>query len=593
MMQWYKTCKPYHLVVVFLLSLSCAEAKELVFKRYPIAFSGYHLIEKSQLEEALSVENKSFFEFWKVDNPRIKEKLLPTLVDTLRHFYISEGFYDAKVEMEFDSSRVHVRIEEHEPVRVERVVVESDYDIADYVAFKKGDIFRAKAFMQSKSKIVASLLKDGYCSYDLDTKAYVDVEKHQVDVRYLLSKGDVCHFGALVTSGLHTIDEEVIKSRVRAVEGERFSTLLVQKTLSNLYALGAFDSVLIDVDKKIYNVIPVAIAFKEIAKPYHLEFGIGYDTYVGPRVHTQWTKYNFLGNAQKLNLNFAWSKLEQLAIADYQKPAFVTLFGHSVDLGVRLGYSNLEFDGFQEEKSFLDTHVMYRHDRLSLQVGMAFEVINIDALDNLDETEELQQAVNEGEFVLTYPYVDIVYDARDSKLNPKYGYYLAAYTEIGLANDEGSALYNKTELEARLIHTFSNLTLSAVGKVGVLDEESGKGLPESKYFFGGGSYSNRAYGYREMGVIASPTEDTIYGASSMLNLSLEANYPLWKELYGAVFTDNTLLNEEAYDFSGEVISSVGVGVRYMTPIGPFKIDVGFNVHDPSIYGISFQIGQSF
>jgi len=31
----------------------------------------------------------------------------------------------------------------------------------------------------------------------------------------------------------------------------------------------------------------------------------------------------------------------------------------------------------------------------------------------------------------------------------------------------------------------------------------------------------------------------------------------------------------------------------MTPIGPFKIDVGFNVNDPSIYGIAFQIGQSF
>jgi len=92
---------------------------------------------------------------------------------------------------------------------------------------------------------------------------------------------------------------------------------------------------------------------------------------------------------------------------------------------------------------------------------------------------------------------------------------------------------------------------------------------------------------------ASPQKESIYGASTMLNLSLEANYPIWGNIYGALFTDNTMLNEDSYDFSGDVITSAGVGVRYLTPIGPFKVDVGFNVNKPSEYGISFQIGQSF
>ncbi len=45
----------------------------------------------------------------------------------------------------------------------------------------------------------------------------------------------------------------------------------------------------------------------------------------------------------------------------------------------------------------------------------------------------------------------------------------------------------------------------------------------------------------------------------MANLSLEANYPVWGDIYGAVFTDNTMLTEESYDFSGEIITSAGVG----------------------------------
>ena len=129
--------------------------------------------------------------------------------------------------------------------------------------------------------------------------------------------------------------------------------------------------------------------------------------------------------------------------------------------------------------------------------------------------------------------------------------------------------------------------------MGLLDEDKKLSVPESKYFFGGGSYSNRAYGFREMGVIISSTEYTIFGASTMANLSLEADYPVWGDLYGAVFTDNTMLTADSYDFSGDIISTGGLGVRYMTPIGPFKLDVGFNVNDTSQYGIQFQIGQSF
>lgn len=579
--------------LTLLLFFTVLFADDVNLTTYPIGFEGQKHFDKSVLEDALSVDNKSFYEFWKTDNPLIKEKLLPSLVDSLESFYISEGFYDISVNMKISDKTVHVIIKENEPVKVQKIEVLSDYDISSFIIINKGDIFRAKAFIDSKNKIISALLKDGYCSYDLDTKAYVDLEKHSVDLKYDLKKGDICTFGKLSTTGLSTIDDDVILSRVRTLEGERFSTQLVQDTSNALYGLGAFDSVLINVDRKIYNVIPVDISFKEIAKPYHFEIGAGYDTYVGPRVHAQLTKYNFLGNAQKLNFKVAWSKKEQLAIMSYFKPALFDLFGYSIDLGARLGYSNLEFDGFQEEKALTRAYFQHENERLKLKVGMAFEAINIKALDNLNKGDELEQAVNEGEFILVYPYVDVVYDARDSKLNPKYGYYLAGYSEIGLADEEDSSVYIKAQLEARFIHTFSDLTLAVVGKIGVLDDESGKGLPESKYFFGGGAYSNRAYGFREIGVISSLTEDTINGASSMMNLSFEADYPVWGDLYGAVFTDNTMLTEEAYDFKGEIISSAGVGVRYITPIGPFKLDVGFNVNDPSIYGISFQVGQSF
>ena len=574
-------------------SLFGDDEKEIVLPTHEIYFTGQTHFEEGDLQDALGVDTPSFFQFWKDDTPLIKDKLLPTLPASLKSFYESEGFYDSNFTIKETNTTIFVSITENEPVRVRDINISSDYNISSLVTLKKDDIFKAKTFISIKAKIITKLLNDGYCSYELDTKAYVDLDKHIVDIHYKLMKGGVCTFGKVTTKGLKTVSEEVVISRVRAKEGERFNPELVQETSDALYGLHAFDSVLINIDRKIYNVIPVDIKLTEMEKEYHLATGAGYDSYVGMRVHAEITKNNFLGNAQQLKLKTAYSEKEQLIVLSYYKPALMNLFDRNIDLGGRLGYSNLEFEGFKEKKSFTRGYLEHESDRMKLRVGLAAENIEIRALDNLKPGEELERAVNEGTFKLFYPYVHYTYDGRDSKLNPKYGFYLSAYGEFGLSSDEENNAYYKTLLEGRFIHTFSDLTLSAVGKAGVVDEDKKNSLPESKYFFGGGSFSNRAYGFRQLGVILSPKVYTIFGAASMANLSLEANYPVWGDIYGAVFTDNTMLTADSYDFSGDIITSAGLGARYMTPIGPFKIDIGYNVNDTSDYAISFQIGQSF
>ena len=569
------------------------DEEEIILPTHIFVIEGEEHFDESDMYDAIGVEHKSVYQFWKDDTSTITDKLLPTLHASLRAFYDSEGFYDATYTIRETNTTVFLDVIENKPVTVSDVNISSDYDLSSLVQYEKGEIFQAKKFITIKGKIVSALMKDGYCSYEFDTKAYVDLDKHSVNIKYTLKKGGVCTFGNVTIRGNKTISDDVIRSRIRAEEGERFSTELVSETSDALYALQSFDSVLIGVDRKFYNVVPVDIVVSEMTKPYHFETGVGFDTYVGARVHGSVTKHNFMGDAQQLKLQLAWSKLEQLAIVSFYRPVLFHISDYYVGIGAKLGYSNLEYDGFQEEKAFFRTYLEHQSEKTKLRLGIATELITITALDNLKEGDELQFAVNEGEFFLTYPYVDFTYDARDSKLNPKYGYYFRLYSEVGLSNDDEASLYHKSQVEGRLIYTFGDLTLATVGIVGAIDEETSNSLPESKYFFAGGSFSNRAYGFRELGVILSPTKDTIYGAATWANLSFEADYPVWGDIYGAVFTDNTMLTADVYDFTGEIITSAGVGVRYMTPIGPFKLDVGMNVQDTSQYGISFQVGQSF
>ena len=568
------------------------DKEEIILPTHEIFVEGEKVFDKSDILDAVSAEHKSFYQFWKDDKATIKDKLIPTLHEALRNFFDSEGYYDAKFKVKETNSTVKIMIEENEPVTINDINISSDYDITPYIGHQIGDVFKAKQFISSKGGIIEALLKDGYCSYDLDTKAYVDLDKRTVDLRYIVKKGGVCTFGNVTIKGLKTIDPEIVKSRVRAKKGERFSTELVQNTSTAIYSLQSFDSVLIGVDRKFYNVVPVDILVKEMEKPYHLEAGAGFDTYVGARVHGSIVKHNFLGNAQQLGLKLAWSQQEQLAIVDFFRPVLFTVGDFDVDIGSSLGYSSLDFEGFHEAKAFIKVYLKHESERFRLITGMAYEAIEISPL--VDDIRPLPESAY-NTFLLAYPYIDISYDGRDSKLNPKYGYYLGAYLETGIPSDDQSSLYLKAQIEARAIYTVSDLTMAVVGKMGSInmDDDTYGGIPESKKFFGGGAYSNRAYGFRELGVITSPTTFEIYGAMSMANLSLEFDYPVWGDLYAAAFTDNTMLTDDSYDFTGEIITSAGVGVRYMTPVGPFKLDVGMNVEDPSQYGISFQIGQSF
>lgn len=567
--------------------------KEIELPSHKIQFVvvGEKHLDESHLQKAMGVDVKSQFEFWKEYNPTIKDKLIPTLHDSLRSYLDSEGYYDATYTIKTTKTDVTVTIKEDEPVRIHDINITSDYNISNLVTFEKDEIFTAKKFISIKGKIVEEMMKKGYCSYDLDSKAYVDLDKYEADLKYVLKKGGVCTFGKISIKKSETVEDKVIISRVRAREGTRFSTERIQESYDALYALEAFDAVAVKYDRKFYNVVPIDIAVSEVTKPWYFLGGVGFDTNVGARVQTEIIRKNFMGNAKKLRVRLQYSQIEQLAEVSLFTPALFGFSDYYFDLFSKIGYSNLKYTGFMEEKAYAQAFLTYANEKLEVNAGFALENINISLLDDYDE-DKLTQAIEPGTFFLAYPFMRFVYDGRDSKLNPKYGYYVSGAVEYGIPYDEDASGYLKYFLEGRAIYTFSNLTMAAVAKAGIMDQTHNQ-VPESKLFFAGGAYSNRAYGYKRVGVIFTPTRYGVEGAQTMANLSLEADYPIVGNIYGAVFTDNTMLTINSYDFTGAILSSAGVGIRYMTPIGPIKVDVAANVQDVSQYGIQFQIGQSF
>ncbi|HHO42637.1 MAG TPA: outer membrane protein assembly factor, partial [Epsilonproteobacteria bacterium] len=423
---------------------------------------GNKIVETSAIENALEIKRPKMLFFWRDKTPTINTKLIKIIPVSLESFFRSEGFYEARFEIVQNDQNITITIEENRPVKVKTVEVDSDFPIEELIRLKPKDIFRASNFTQTKADIIAQLLLKGYCSYDLDTKAYVDLEAYSAEVVYKLKKGDKCTFGDTNIKGLETIKPKVIHSRLQARKGSRFGTMQVHEMYERLNQLDAFDNIVIRVDRKFFNEIPIDITLKEITKPYYFSGGIGYDTYVGPRVQAQLTKRNFLGNAQKLILTTSYSPKEQVVDIEFFKPAFLNWRHYFVDFGIKGGYSNLDFKEFTEEKLYVKGFLSYLYRRWDLQAGLGWEKLTI-----TPQTGHTIPPQRLGDFTLLYPYFQAIYDARDDKLNPRFGYYLAGYLEYGLPCNTDASDYVKMLFEARRIYSFQAWTFSTVGKIGV------------------------------------------------------------------------------------------------------------------------------
>ena len=579
-----------------------------------IGFQGNKQISTSELEELVGAKKPSFLSFWSDDKSTINALYISKLDEVFRLYYEKEGFYEAEIRHTIDAKGIHFFIKENRYIEVKNIDIESDFDIDNVVKIDNNSRFRAKDFSDTKSAIKQKLLEGGYCNYDLDTKAYLNLESYSANIEIILKKGEVCRFGKITIEGSKSINDSVVLSRLKFRRGEPFDISLIRDSYESLYALEAFDQLsikkrvkhedILTVEKirekyksfykldsfdNIYNqidgkksrVIPMDVKFKEIQKHSHSRIGVGYATDLRFQTKYHWEYKNFYGGARKLLFDILLSEKQKKIENNLLNPAFFMLGGQYLDFQNSAGYSEeRNIHNYDEKIAYDKLYLIYQGVQWSHSVGMGVENREIS---------------NDKSFFIIYPFIKLVYDLRDSKVNPTKGIYFSHQMEYGLPYSLSSTTYLKYLDELRVIYTVNGITLSTVGRIGAIKVYNNR-IPESKKFFAGGAFSNRAYGYDKIGITLSKTQ-TLQdrGGYNLTNLSLEANFPIYKSFTLGLFSDNSMISDKqgVWQFSNRVISSAGFGFRYITPVGPFKIDFGFNLNDYSENAIHFQVGQSF
>jgi len=574
----------YFIVLFFFTAL--LYSKKLDSTMVPIRFEGNKAVKTTDLEEVIGVEQPPFYAFWQDDVSEVNSILRKKLNETFTLFYKNEGFYDVNVSNVFSSIEgIKVLIRENRPIVISNIELKSDLKLVDEITLVEKTRFRSKDFSKTKRNIRKALLSQGYCSPNLLTKAYLDLEKYTAFIKIEIEKKKVCHFGKVtIETKSDTMSDDIVLSRLQFKEGDVFNIEKIQESYEALYGLEAFDQLNLDYSRNFYNEKPVKIKYKEVEKHIHTRMGLGYATDLKFQAKLYAEYKNYHGNGKKVVLDSLFSTKQKIIETRFFVPYVFSIYDYHLDFQNSIGYSEEEdIHPFDEKNLYDRLYLSHASSEWYSSLGMGFERI-----------ETFNSINNDQINFLIYPFMRIVYDRRDSKLNPKNGLYFSHEMEYGLPYQVESTSYLKYLEELRLIYSLNDVTFSTVGRMGSIQVYKNN-VPESKKFFAGGAFSNRAYGYDRIGITKSTTEALDLGGFTLANLSLEANFPIYESFRGAIFSDNTMIsdNQGIWEFSNKVITSAGIGFRYLTPLGPFKIDMGVNVHNKAERAVHFQVGQSF
>jgi outer membrane protein assembly factor BamA len=348
-------------------------------------------------------------------------------------------------------------------------------------------------------------------------------------------------------------------------------------------------------------------------KHQKVTLGVGYGTEERARARVRWDHVNFLGGARHAGFEGKWSWLDRGVRAQYREPFFL-----------RPRFS-LNFDGqvWQAEEPVysLDNfggRVTLRHQTsaqnywsVSLIDEYQRSTVAPAALLDFSFRDELialglDPRDGESEGTLSAVAFDISRNTTTNVLDARSGYAISAHAEQAGKWLWGSFNYWSVSGEGRhYLPVSGRLVVANRLRLGTIDAlgDLTANVPFYKRYFLGGSSSVRGWGRFEVSPLSG--FGLPIGGHTMLEGSSELRLPLWGKFGAVAFLDYGNVWPQSWQIDARDIRyAAGPGLRYLTPIGPARADLGFQLNPfPNLrvngepeerhWRLHFSIGQAF
>jgi outer membrane protein insertion porin family len=594
------------------------EVRELTFRGNK-AFSVW------TLRKEMETKSRPFLQFWKRGSD-YNSSTLEADVLRLRKFYFDRGFLGTTIRIakvqeysEENAVSLEVEIEEGQPTVVKSVHIAgtvppelpSKKVLLAALPLRPGKPINKERFDKSKSKLLLRLQNSGYARAQVVPNTEVDAEHHEAIITYTLEPGQRAYIGGISVEGSDRVPEYVIRRQLDIEQGDAYSVKALKDNQIRLYDLGMFRSV----TPRLMNInetgTPLDIEFEvHERKPRTFQLGIGASSVESMRYEVKWTHRNLFKEAERLSLLARISGILQGMEAELDEPYFLnrdTSLTHKLFI---LNNKRIDTDPFGILDSIFDIvdpqpgyslltiggESRIEHDFSKRLAGiLGIELTQNDFYDIDPSLVEDLESVEDNKLFIQFG--ELEWNSRDDNLNPTRGELLRAKIDHSNTSLLSDVNFAKLTLEGRYYLQFLWRTVLATRlKVGSIEPYGEtQDVPSNVRFFAGGPGSVRGFSLNRVGPLDASGNPL--GGSSLLEGSLELRFPLPDGFSGALFVDfgNVWSTPFTYRLD-DLRYAAGPGIRYLTPVGPLRLDIGFIIdrREGENFGrFEFSIGQAF
>ena len=560
-----------------------------------ISIIGNQTFSESELLRQMQLRTPGWLTWYTKADQYSRQKLAADL-ETLRSYYLDRGYLEftvdsTQVSITPDKKDIYITVAVTEgpkytvsDVKLGGELLLPEADLRKLITLKPGAVFSRARVTESTKAISDRLGTEGYAFANVNAAPELDKEKREAAFTFFIDPGRRVYVRRINIGGNTRTRDEVIRREMRQFEGGWFSARNIALSRARIDRLGYFNEVTIETPAVQGTTDQVDVNVNVVEKPTGaILLGAGFGSGEGLILSGSVTQQNIFGSGKHVSIGLNSSKINTTYSLSYTDP-YYTVDGVSRGFDVYLR----EIDAASSGLGNYRTRTTGGAVRFGVPVteldtihyGLGYEQTHISTFDDsplfyLDYVRTFGSRNNAILGTLGW-----TRDSRNSLLYPTSGTLQKATVEVGLPG--GTLTYYRSTYQYQRYFPISrDYTLMLNGEIGA---GAGYGdtptLPFFKNFYMGGVNSLR--GFRAFTVGPKDIQGNPRGGNVKLLGNAEFLFPFpglagEKSARMSAFLD-TGFTHDSFDF-GEIRAAAGIGVLWVSPMGPLKISIAAPLRD--------------
>lgn len=545
-----------------------------------VVFSGNLSIPSTKLRDFLLGATRERLTMLRQTLPYIASDI-ETGAERVRGLYLSEGFLDSIVdqpEIVFsqDKTRVLIKITVHEGRQYHFGKLDFTGDLVFHPQSKIEEElkpFADKPYTPSgvtnmQRKLVYFYRQRGY--FDVKVEVHSDpleAKDGLVPVVFTVQSGNVYRFGGVSVTGLDKLNPGFLPKRFAKLRGKFYDPAKLDELYREMVKTGLFKSLRITSKPLTSNEVELDMEVEE-ADSKEIGFSGGYGTFDGPILGLRLGDRDFFGYGRPISATFEVSAKLLRGELLYSDPWFLDTPNK---LTLRLYALNQDWDGYSKrEQGFRGELSRQLNKQLNVAVYLLARNVKI------TDTGVDPADIGDLNYHVSSVGASFTLDLRDQKIKaiPGKGLLVKGAGELATSALGSSISFVRATIGASYYIPIRRTLLAFGIRGGIISPIGNSDLPIDERFFNGGGQSVRSFSERKLGPMDNYGNPI--GGETFTTFNVEYTFPIYGDLELALFGDAGSVGRKISDGIGDMRYGIGTGLRYKLPIGPLRLDYGYN-----------------